>query len=39
LAHVASPTAGSILLAGVLLKLGGIGFLRYMLPIVPAFTA
>lgn len=38
-AHVAAPTAGSVLLAGVLLKLGGIGFLRYMIPIVPGFTA
>lgn len=37
-AHVAAPTAGSVLLAGVLLKLGSLGFLRYMLPIVPAFT-
>ncbi len=38
-AHVAAPTAGSVLLAGVLLKLGGIGFLRFMIPIVPSFTA
>lgn len=38
-AHVAAPTAGSVLLAGVLLKLGGIGFIRYMIPIVPSFTA
>jgi NADH-ubiquinone oxidoreductase chain 4 len=37
-AHVAAPTAGSVLLAGVLLKLGGIGFLRYMLPICPSFN-
>jgi proton-translocating NADH-quinone oxidoreductase chain M len=36
-AHVAAPTAGSVLLAGVLLKLGGIGFLRFMLPVVPEF--
>ncbi len=36
-AHVAAPTAGSVLLAGVLLKLGGIGFLRYMLPICGSF--
>ena len=36
-AHVAAPTAGSVLLAGVLLKLGGIGFLRFMLPVVPDF--
>jgi proton-translocating NADH-quinone oxidoreductase chain M len=38
-AHVAAPTAGSVLLAGVLLKLGGIGFIRFMIPILPSFTA
>jgi proton-translocating NADH-quinone oxidoreductase chain M len=38
-AHVAAPTAGSILLAGVLLKLGGVGFIRFMIPMLPAFTA
>jgi proton-translocating NADH-quinone oxidoreductase chain M len=38
-AHVAAPTAGSVLLAGVLLKLGGIGFIRFMIPALPAFTA
>jgi NADH-ubiquinone oxidoreductase chain 4 len=37
-AHVAAPTAGSVLLAGVLLKLGGIGFIRFMIPVVPSFT-
>jgi proton-translocating NADH-quinone oxidoreductase chain M len=37
-AHVAAPTAGSVLLAGVLLKLGGLGFLRFMIPILPYFT-
>jgi proton-translocating NADH-quinone oxidoreductase chain M len=37
-AHVAAPTAGSVLLAGVLLKLGGIGFIRFMIPILPTFT-
>jgi NADH-quinone oxidoreductase subunit M len=35
LAHVEAPTAGSILLAGVLLKLGTYGFLRFCLPMVP----
>jgi proton-translocating NADH-quinone oxidoreductase chain M len=38
-AHVAAPTAGSVLLAGVLLKLGGLGFIRFMIPILPNFTA
>jgi proton-translocating NADH-quinone oxidoreductase chain M len=38
-AHVAAPTAGSVLLAGVLLKLGGIGFIRFMIPAFPTFTA
>jgi proton-translocating NADH-quinone oxidoreductase chain M len=37
-AHVAAPTAGSVLLAGVLLKLGGLGFIRFLLPIFPAFS-
>ena len=31
-AHVSAPTAGSVLLAGVLLKLGGLGLIRFMLP-------
>jgi NADH-quinone oxidoreductase subunit M len=35
LAHVEAPTAGSVLLAGVLLKLGTYGFLRLCLPIAP----
>lgn len=35
LAHVEAPTAGSVLLAGVLLKLGSYGFLRLCLPLVP----
>src|SRR5262249_38670507 len=35
LAHVEAPTAGSVLLAGVLLKIGAYGFLRFCLPLVP----
>jgi NADH-quinone oxidoreductase subunit M len=35
LAHVEAPTAGSVLLAGVLLKLGTYGFLRLALPLLP----
>jgi NADH-quinone oxidoreductase subunit M len=34
-AHVEAPTAGSIILAGVLLKMGGYGFLRFCLPMLP----
>ena len=38
-AHVEAPTAGSVVLAGVLLKLGGYGFLRFSLPMLPEATA
>lgn len=38
-AHVEAPTAGSVILAGVLLKMGGYGFLRISLPILPAASA
>lgn len=38
-AHVQAPTAGSVLLAGVLLKLGGYGFLRFSLPMFPDASA
>ena len=34
-AHVEAPTAGSVILAGVLLKLGGYGFVRFSLPMFP----
>ena len=37
-AHVAAPTAGSVLLAGVLLKLGTLGLIRYLIPIFPVFV-
>ncbi|MFG1400825.1 NADH-quinone oxidoreductase subunit M [Xanthobacter sediminis] len=34
-AHVEAPTAGSVILAGILLKMGGYGFIRYSLPMFP----
>lgn len=38
LAHVQAPTAGSILLAGVLLKIGTYGFIRFSIPLLPDAT-
>ena len=38
-AHVQAPTAGSVILAGVLLKMGGYGFLRFSVPMFPDATA
>ncbi|OWV83059.1 NADH-quinone oxidoreductase subunit M [Rhizobium sp. R693] len=38
-AHVQAPTAGSIILAGVLLKMGAYGFLRFSLPMLPEASA
>ena len=35
-AHVEAPTAGSVILAGILLKMGGYGFIRFSLPMFPA---
>ncbi len=37
-AHVQAPTAGSVILAGVLLKMGTYGFVRFSLPILPEAT-
>ena len=34
-AHVEAPTAGSVILAGILLKMGGYGFIRISLPMLP----
>lgn len=34
-AHVEAPTAGSVILAAIMLKIGGYGFIRFALPIVP----
>ena len=38
-AHSEAPTAGSVILAGILLKMGGYGFLRFCLPILPEVSA
>ncbi|HEV3341004.1 MAG TPA: NADH-quinone oxidoreductase subunit M [Pirellulales bacterium] len=39
LAHTQAPTAGSVILAGLLLKIGSYGFLRFNLPMLPDATA
>ncbi|MDB5442927.1 MAG: nuoM, partial [Phenylobacterium sp.] len=38
-AHVEAPTAGSVILAGILLKMGGYGFMRFSLPMFPQASA
>ncbi len=38
-AHVEAPTAGSVILAGILLKMGGYGFMRFSLPMFPLASA
>ncbi len=38
-AHVEAPTAGSVILAGVLLKMGGYGFIRFSIPLFPEAAA
>jgi NADH-quinone oxidoreductase subunit M len=38
-AHVEAPTAGSVILAGVLLKMGAYGFLRFSVPMLPVASA
>ena len=38
-AHVEAPTAGSVILAGIMLKMGGYGFLRFSLPMFPIASA
>ncbi|WP_424813983.1 NADH-quinone oxidoreductase subunit M [Roseococcus sp. YIM B11640] len=38
-AHVEAPTAGSVILAGVLLKMGAYGFLRFSIPLLPEASA
>src|SRR5436309_9354328 len=37
-AHVEAPTAGSVILAGVLLKMGTYGFIRFSLPLLPDYS-
>lgn len=37
-AHVQAPTAGSMILAGILLKMGGYGFIRFSIPMLPQAT-
>ncbi len=37
-AHVEAPTAGSVVLAGILLKMGGYGFIRFAMPLFPVAT-
>ncbi len=39
LAHTQAPSAGSVLLAGILLKIGTYGFLRFSIPMLPDATA
>ncbi len=38
-AHVEAPTAGSVILAAILLKMGGYGFLRFLIPMFPQASA
>jgi len=38
-AHVEAPTAGSVILAGVLLKMGTYGFVRFSLPLLPEYSS
>src|SRR5437660_5342534 len=37
-AHVEAPTAGSVILAGILLKMGTYGFIRFSLPLLPEYS-